>query len=239
MKAVFCVPALVRPSTPFIEAMEKAIQPVIDAGWDEAIVFEIGCPYISNARATMLRKALSANADVIVFLDYDLSFNEGALLRLIQTPDHVVSGAYRFKCDEEKYMGRLIEDERGRPIVREDGCVKAEWIPAGFLKITKEAVDHFMAAYPELVYGPYYSPSVDIFNHGAKDRLWWGEDYAFSRRWAECGGDIWVIPDLDITHHTIAPDGSSTGAFPGNFHRYLLKQPARSSKSTLSLVEAA
>lgn len=169
----------------------------------------------------MLRKALDAKADVIVFLDYDLSWEPGDLLRLIETEGEVVSGAYRFKQAEERYMGRLCEDDQGRPIIRDDGCVKAEWIPAGFLKITATAVDRFMRAYPELTYGPLYAPLVDLFNHGAHKGLWWGEDYSFSRRWNEKCGDIWVVPDLNLTHH------SKTEAFPGNFHQYLLRQPAK------------
>jgi glycosyltransferase involved in cell wall biosynthesis len=222
MKVVFCVPSLEGPTKPFIEALANSIGPVIDAGWEEGVAEERGCPYISSARATMLRKALDANADVIVFLDYDLSWQPDALLKLIETPGDVVSGAYRFKIEEEKYMGRLFEDERGRPIVREDGCVKAEWIPAGFMKITTETVHKFMEAYPELTFGPRYSPRTDLFNHGAFEGLWWGEDYAFSRRWNAMGGEIWVIPDLDITHH------SKTAAFPGNYHQYLLRQPGGS-----------
>ncbi len=225
-KVVFCVPSLSGPTPPFIEALERSIGPVIAAGWDEGTVEERGCPYISAARAKMLRQALDAKADAIVFLDYDLSWSEDALLKLIETPGEVVAGTYRFKQDAESYMGRLFADERGRPIVRDDGCVKAEWIPAGFLKITTEAVHKFMGAYPELTYGPRYAPLVDLFNHGAFEGLWWGEDYAFSRRWNAIGGEIWVIPDIDLDHHAKSPDGWK--AYPGNFHQYLLRQPGGS-----------
>ena len=62
MKAVFCVPSLTGPTKPFVDAMANSIGPVIAAGWDEGLVEERGCPYISNARATMLRKALDAKA---------------------------------------------------------------------------------------------------------------------------------------------------------------------------------
>lgn len=219
-KAVFCVPSLHGPTVPFIASMEKSIGPVIGAGWDEGLVEERGCPYISHARATMLRKALDAKADVIVFLDYDLSWEEGDLLRLIETPGEVIAGTYRFKQDEENYMGRLFSGEDDRPILRDDGCIKAEWVPAGFLKITTGAVHRIMEAHPELCYGPKYAPLVDLFNHGAHDGLWWGEDYAFSRRWNAIG-DIWVIPDLNLTHHGDKP-------YPGNFHEYMLRQPGGS-----------
>lgn len=221
-KVVFCVPSLHGPTAPFVGALEKSIGAVIGAGWDEGSVEERGCPYISAARSRMLRKALDAKADVIVFLDYDLSWGETDLLKLIDTPGEVVAGLYRFKKPEVEYMGALIPDVNGLPIVNEHGCVKAERIPAGFLKITAEAVDRFMGAYPELCYGMKYSPHVDLFNHGAHDGLWWGEDYAFSRRWLALGGDLWIRPDLDLTHH------SANEAYPGNFHEYLLRQPGGS-----------
>lgn len=170
----------------------------------------------------MLRKALDARADVIVFLDYDLSWQPDALLRLIETDGDVVAGTYRFKKDAPEYMGALLSDRSNRPIVRKDGCVKADRVPAGFLKVTRQAVDRFMTAYPALCYGPKYCLSVDLFNHGAHDGVWFGEDYAFSRNWIDAGGDIWIIPDIDIAHH----DGPR--AYPGNFHRHLLAQPGGS-----------
>lgn len=223
-KVVFCTPTIKKPFTQYLDAMEASIPLITEAGWEEGSVYEVGNPYISQTRANMLRKALDAKADVIVFIDHDLSWSPDALLKLIETDGHVVSGAYRFKEDEERYMGRLFQDEQGRPIVREDGCVRAEWIPAGFMKITKEAVDWMMGAYPALCYGPRYAPLYDLFNHGAHKGVWWGEDYAFSRRWNEADGEIWVIPDLDLTHH------SADQAYPGNYHRFLLRQKPRELK---------
>lgn len=221
-KCVFCVPSLTGPTAPFIDALEKSIGPVIGAGWDEGTVEERGCPYISAARSRMLRKALDAKADVIVFIDYDLSWGENDLLKLIETEGEVVSGTYRFKKDEEEYMGAIVPGLDGKPVVREDGCVLAERIPAGFMKITAEAVDRFMTGYPDLCYGPKFNLSVDLFNHGAQGGMWWGEDYAFSRNWRALGGEIWVIPNLNLTHH------GADKAYPGNYHQFLLRQPGGS-----------
>lgn len=218
-KVAFCVPSLAGPTAPFISALEASVSLVTGAGWDECCVEERGCPYISAARATMLRKALDAKADVIAFLDYDLSWSPKDLLALIETPGDVVAGLYRFKKAEEEYMGVLDTDADGRVRAREDGAIRADRVPAGFLKVTKEAVDRFMRGYPELVFGPTFNPSVDLFNHGAHDGVWWGEDYAFSRRWRAIGGEIWVVPDLDLTHH------SADQAHPGNFHHFLRRQP--------------
>lgn len=219
MKVIFTTPNLNGPTKPFINALEQSIPLVKAAGWDEGLVEERGNPYISGARSIMLRKALDANPDVVVFLDYDLSWDPQDLLTLISTPGDVVAGTYRFKKEAEEYMGALIGE---RPIVRDDGCIKADRVPAGFLKVTVDALRRFARAYPQLLYGDPLRPSLDLFNHGAIDGVWYGEDYAFSKRWVDIGGEIWIIPNINLTHH------SADHAFPGNFHEFLLKQPGGS-----------
>lgn len=219
---VFCIPTLSRPHQACLDSLQASLPSVQASGWSDFMVSKIGCPYISAARSLMLRQALDANADVIVFIDHDLSWQPSALLRLIETPGDVVAGTYRFKTDDEEYMGRLIPGIDGKPIVREDGCIKAFCIPAGFMKITRAGVSKFMEQYPELVYGDKTSPHVDLFNHGVHKGVWYGEDYSFSRNWLEKCGDIWLIPNIEINHH------SATKKYPGNFHRFLLRQPGGS-----------
>jgi hypothetical protein len=224
-KVVFCIPTISKPYQVMLDSLAASVPLITAAGWEEGAVYMIGCPYISAARATMLRKALDAKATVVVFLDHDLQWEPDALLRLIETEGDVIAGTYRFKGEPEEYMGSIFPGLDGCPIVRDDGCVKAHSVPAGFLKITRKGVNAFMAAYPELCYGEHSSPAVDLFNHGAHDRVWYGEDYAFARRWREKCGDVWLIPDLNLTHH------STTVAYPGNFHRYLLRQAGGSESS--------
>lgn len=221
-RVVFATPSLTGPTAPYLEALKASIPLVKEAGWDVGYVQEVGCPYISSARALMTRKALDSKADVIVYLDYDLSWDAKDLLTLIETKDDVVAGLYRFKEEEEHYMGILSPSIDNLPIVREDGCIKAYHVPAGFLKVTKEAIDKIMEKYPELIYGPQSNPSIDLFNHGSHKRQWWGEDYAFSRRWIECGGEIWVVPNINLNHHSVDT------VFKGNYHEFLMKQPGGS-----------
>lgn len=222
MKVVFATPSLAGPTAHFANALAASAPLIEAAGYECAFVQEVGNPYISGARATMLRKALDGAADIVVFIDYDLSWRPDDLLTLIKTEGDVVAGTYRFKKDDEEYMGSWETDASGRPVLREDGAFRAARVPAGFLKITKEAVSKFMAAYPELIYGPRYNPSIDLFNHGVIDGVWYGEDYAFSKRWRDCGGEIWIVPDLELTHH------SSDHAFVGNLHEFMMRQPGGS-----------
>lgn len=202
-------------------AMRDTIPAIKAAGWDECYVQEVGCPYISHARATMTRKALDTDADVLVYLDYDLSWTPDSMLSLLSVDEPVVAGLYRFKKPDEQYMGVLKTTGDHRPIVRDDGLILAEWVPAGFLKVSRDAISRLAKAHPELLYGDPMRPHIDLFNHGAHQGIWYGEDYAFSRRW-NAMGQIWVLPDLDITHHS--PDI----AYPGNFHNFMLRQPGGS-----------
>ena len=221
MKAVFCVPTTgPRPYPQFIAAME-ASAPLLDAaGWDTAIVQEVGSPYISHARSKMLRKALDGRADVVVFLDHDLSWQPDALLRLVTAKANVVGGVYRFKRQDEQYMGSMTPGPHGTPRVRADGLLRCDLLPAGFLMMTTSAVDRYMRAYPELSYGPAYAPFCDLFAHGAHLGQWWGEDYSFSRRWCGMGETLWCLPDLDLSHWSA--DGTE---FAGNFSNFLRRQP--------------
>lgn len=227
-KVVFCLPYLTEPlrksdgSRPVIESLEASVPLIEAAGWEHGLAQQMGCPYISAARANMLRSALDAKATDIVFLDYDMEWTPQSMLKLLLTEGDVVSGTYRCKIDDEQYMGTIETDANGRPVCRADGCISAKTIPAGFLKITEAAVDKFMEAYPELCYGPRFHQSVDLFNHGVHNRVWWGEDYSFARRWKEKCGDIWIVPDLDLHHH------EKDKVYRGNFHQFLLRQPGGS-----------
>lgn len=218
-RVVLCTPTMTTPHPAWVEAMKGSITALEAAGLDHKLVMEVGCPYISGARATMLRKALDGQADIVVFIDHDLSWRPDDVVALIEHPGDVVAGLYRFKKDDEEYMGAWDTDPAGRPLVRDDGSIRGSRVPAGFLKVTRSAVERFMRAYPELCYGSPINPSVDLFNHGAFEGVWWGEDYAFSRRWIACGGEIAILPDLNLDHH------STDRAYPGNLHQFLMRQP--------------
>jgi hypothetical protein len=233
MKVVVCTPTITRPYDAYLAALEASAPVLEAAGWEHFTVFEIGSPYISNARATLLRKALDIEPDAIVFLDHDLSWRPRDLLTLIETPGDVVGGSYRMRKPDVEYMVGFIVDAEGRPKVRADGCIAASWAPGGFLKITTKCVDRFMEAYPELACGPRYHPSVDLFNHGADGRVWYGEDIMFSKRWIACGGEIWIVPDLSIDHH------SATEVYAGNLHEYLLARPGGSEDPARRLQQVA
>jgi hypothetical protein len=225
LKIAFITPSIVGVPKMYWEAMEKSIPLLHSKGYDECFVPEMGCPYISHARATGLRRAIDNGADTFVFIDYDLSWGEEDLLKLAETKGDVVAGLYRFKKDDVEYMGTINSDINGFPIVK-NGLLTSDRVPAGFLKITLDGVKKFMKAYPELLYGDPHKYSIDLFNHGAIDGVWYGEDYAFSKRWIDRCGEIKVVPDLNLTHWKIDYFGKAEPIpYIGNYHKFLLSRP--------------
>lgn len=225
-KVVICIPLSgAKPFPQCIDALEASAPLLTNAGYDHNLVSRRG-PYISHNRGEMLRKAMDAKADIVVFIDQDLSWEPEDLLRLIEHDSDVTSGLYRMKSQTVEFMGAVETDEQDRPQVNPDGSMRGYMVPAGFLKITKKAVHEFMEAYPELCYGPKYRLAVDLFQHGAHNGLWWGEDYRFSRRWRERCGEIHILPDLNLTHWLKTDDGFEP--FPGNYHEFMLRQPGGS-----------
>ncbi len=216
-KVVFCIPTVKRPHDKTLEALEKSVPLIVDRGYEEGLATEIGSAYISWARCNLIEKAMRNGADIIVFIDHDVSWKPHDLLKLIETPGDVVAGTYRFKTDAVEYMGKAYTDTDGRLITREDGCIKAQFAPAGFLKLTRQSVEIFAKQYPELT--TYSKDSgkrhVDMFNHGVRDGIWYGEDYAFCRRWRETGNTVWLRPDLTISHHEADKD------YPGNLKKFI------------------
>lgn len=228
MRFVICVPTVTKPHPKTLASIAAAV-PVLDKfGFEHLMVAEIGNAYISGARGQMLRKALDhldPEKDAVLFWDHDVTARPHDVVKLMGTEGLVVAGTYRYKKDDVEYMGGWHTDEDGIPITRpSDGAIKASMVPAGFLKVRVQAIDRLMLAYPELCYGPPSHPSFDLFNHGAFERVWWGEDMAFCRRWAKIGGEIWMPPDMDIDHWGYDAKGKPK-VWEGNLARYLRSLP--------------
>lgn len=229
-RVAFCTPTWERPTDAYLQALEGSLPSLDAAGWEHHAAFEVTNPYISAARASMLGKALKWGADVIVFIDDDVSWDPQDLLTLIETEGDVVGGNYCYKTDDEvRFMGKPFLGPSGHPIVRaSDGAVSMFALPAGFLKVTRAGVMRFLEAYPNLRMNWHEAGfSVDLFNHGVYEGVWFGEDFAFCRNWMALGGEIWCPPDLNLVHNSRGYFGrggltwNPGKPYPSNYRKYL------------------
>lgn len=186
----------------------------------------MGDPYIAKARNTLANKFLTSNCDKFIFLADDLQYAPEDLLRLVETRGDVVAGAYRVKTDKARYPVTFNPNSNGCPIVRDDGCISAKWVQTGFLRINRNVFDLIMLHYPERafygtkngvktkVYHDFFPQGIGILRHA-----WIGEDYGFCELWRGIDGQIWIVPDMDLTHY----DGKI--GYPGNYHTHLMCLP--------------
>lgn len=154
-------------------------------------VWEFCNGLIHVARTRIAHKFLESKADCLVFVDSDISWKGGDLIRLASRPEDVIGGTYRTKTEE------VVFHVRGAPQKHGD-VLKVEGVPTGFLKISRRAFETIDAE-------PYRDgDGVDrkfYFPTGVLDGELWGEDYGFCRLWRKSGGDVFLDPSLRVRHH--------------------------------------
>lgn len=157
-----------------------------------------GCSLIPMGRNQLAQEFMDSDADRLVFVDADVSWEPGALLKIAHASPDVVGGAYRYKQETEGYpVGWLAKKELWSD---EHGLLEVASLPGGFLAINRSAFETLKAAHADRSY-THFGHKVHCFFHApfADGRLY-GEDAAFCRDWAECGGTIWLDPELTLTH---------------------------------------
>jgi len=204
----------------------------------EALYVQVtGNCYIQVARNDLAERVYTENADLMMMLDDDVEWRPEDCLKLCEMKDDVVAGIYRLKTvdkatmtprpDIEEYPVTIPVGADDRPIVRSDGCILGGFVPTGFLKVSRTALDKLREGYPERKYknfkdGELENEIYDLFPQGIRDGRWWGEDYAFCHLWKKLGGLIWIVPNITFTHWR------GTLPYTGNYHEFLLRQPGGS-----------
>ena len=101
-------------------------------------------------------------------------------------------------------------NREAKQIAIESGCVRLHDGATGFMMIDRAVIDKMIEAYPELKYNndlntppdlnPFFYAFFDTMID-PKDKRYLSEDYCFSRRWQDIGGEIWLDPSISLNHH--------------------------------------
>lgn len=192
--------------SPFLDSLEQTIALCAEHGHHAEFHLLTGCCYVQTARNQIVKHFLDSDADVLFFLDDDISWPATAALKVIETPGEVVAGIYPLKSEPLRFPVVIHTTPDDRPEQRADGCVAAAAVPTGFLCIHRSALERMVAAYPGQRYdeydenGEHTTTLYDLFPQGVHGGRWVGEDYAFCRLWAAIGGEMWVQCNISFTH---------------------------------------
>lgn len=184
-------------------------------GDDLTIRFLPNCSHAAMGRNQLAQEFLDSDADRLFFLDADITFEAGSLLKLAHSPLDFVAGAYRYKTDDENYpIGWLNE-----PMIPMNklGLIEVGTVAGGFMSLSRKVLEDLKAAYPRK-YEHFGRNFQAWFQMLYKDGQLYGEDSYFCKEWRDLGGQIWVDPNLTLTHWNF------NRPFVGNIGKWIKSQ---------------
>lgn len=155
------------------------------------------CTNLAIGRNQLVKEFLESGDDRLVFLDADVTFEPGDLLKIAHHPVEFVGGAYRLKQDIERYPIQLLghATEPGP-----NGTIQVASVPTGFLALSRSVFQAFAARHPGREYGISGQRRYCYFQMPYADGALYTEDAYFCREWREMGGEIYLDPELRLTH---------------------------------------
>lgn len=163
--------------------------------------------HIERAANGALAKFMAdPEATDILMIDSDEAWDVMAVMRLIASPHDVIACAYRMKNNWEKYTCALKWREDGvlDGYVGPDGkaVIRAERIPAGFLRLRKPPLEKFAESLPEDQFYMDGDLRVPMFFHAAvRDHQFFSQDFEFSERMKALGVELWIDPNGLVDHY--------------------------------------
>ncbi len=225
-----------------IQMMSSLVDEVYEMGRADiamSLFFWSGDPLISHARNVILAAFLQSDCGDLVFIDDDVSWAPGTLVKLLSHPVDLVAGAYRHKKDEEWYPVNWLPGENGNLITdKTTGLLEVRDVPTGFFRITREAAQKLYDAAADKPFNHPNAPELKtrvVFDVVYENGDYFGEDYVFCRKWRDLGGKVWLDPEMALNH-----TGSKTYmGHCGNWLRNGSQTPPGDFRSMLKDVKAA
>lgn len=175
-------------------------------GHELVFSFLPSCSVPATGRNQLVEAFLQSDCDRLVFVDSDISFPIGSLLRIAAQPAEFVGGCYRYKVENESYP---ITFDRSKPEVwsNEHGLIEVETLPTGFLALSRSVFEKFKSSYPGRESHHHGNPMYAFFQMVFKEGIMWSEDTYFCKEWRDIGGKVYLDPGLRLTHweHTYKP----------------------------------
>lgn len=156
------------------------------------------CSHPAMGRNQLVHEFLESDSDRLVFLDADVTFEPGALVKIAHAKADFVGGAYRYKQDDELYpVGWLETPELWAD---EHGLLEVKTLPTGFLSLSRNVFQRLREAHPERVCEHFGKTNHVYFQMPFHEGRLYGEDSFFCKEWRDAGGKVYLDPELALTH---------------------------------------
>ena len=200
MVAIPCYSAKVHIQT--MRCLMADVIKLLSRGDQFAITEDIGNSDIAGSRGAILATFYRSEFDVLVFVDDDVFWTPGELVKLIDFPVDLVGGVYPKKFDDLQWPIRAVSPD-GFQFDPNTGLIEVAGIPGGFMKITRNCAEKMIEAYPRqtkrgAVESSQFWPVFDPYELPDEDRL--SEDFSFCQRWRDIGGQVWANTEIEMGH---------------------------------------
>lgn len=169
---------------------------------------------ISRARNASVAHFLEDKENThLLFIDSDIAFEPEDVFKLIAANKEVIAGIYPKKYIMWDRLKKNPEAERvdfpmgGEFNMTEDNFLELDYLPTGFLLISRTAIEKITAAYPELKYqndiDGYMNAGdnfYDLFKVGIRNGIYESEDWGFCSLWKGIGGKVLIHPEINVRH---------------------------------------
>ena len=174
-----------------------------DAGHAYTVYDECGHALIGDCRGIIVANFLASDADTLVFVDSDVCWEAGGLVKLVNHPVDMVAGIYRHRKDPETYPVSWLLDRDELQADPATGLLEVEAVPAGFVKMSRKMLERMVGQYTDTEFLAEQAPDSKawaLFDPYRVGKHKMGEDYAFCRRWKDIGGKVWIDPEIRMGH---------------------------------------
>lgn len=143
----------------------------------------------------------------MMMIDSDMGFHYDDIVRLILANKEFAGAAGPKKTAKLEFAANNCDSE-GNLIPHktdETGMISCTEVGAAFMLMSKTCAQKMAYSYPDLAFdgdeGKTEFALYDSFIVGqAPKRRHLSEDFAFCHRWTTIGGEIWLLPDVNLTH---------------------------------------
>jgi hypothetical protein len=169
---------------------------------------------VSRARNAAVAHFLEDKENThLLFIDSDIIFEPEDVLKLLKSGKEVIAGIYPKKYITWERLKNNPESERvdfpvgGNVKMTEDNFLEMDYLPTGFLLISRTAIEKIIKQHPELKYrndiDGYMSAGdnfYDLFKVGIRNGIYESEDWGFCSLWKEAGGKVLIHPEVNVKH---------------------------------------
>lgn len=192
----------------FVQSWTCLVATLLQKGVAHKANFAVHDSLISRGRNRLAHDFLKSDCTHLFFIDADIAFDAGDVLRLLDAGKPVAGCAYPKKAPGAGFNVNPVDEDLAKGSSdAQDGWLEVAELATGFLCIERRVLVELAEAHPELLCESdlddsegesmfcFFAPFIEPVR-----RRYLSEDYAFCRRWRALGGRIECFGPARLGH---------------------------------------